>query len=344
MANSSTGHKQRLAASIESVGTQPAVAIAQSQALVNKILQNNLAEKDSEKTFGRRLRQISEQAVDKLSVLPLLTCETAGGDPYQAIPLMAAWQFLRLSAKLLDDVADSESMYPPAEAVGLATGFFFLAPLALKELQNHGVSASRIKPLTRSLHQAGLRACAGQYAEFTSPNRIDPDGWLAVARAKSGDPCAWAAWAGAVIARAKKQTLDKFHNFGLHLGILLQVADDFNGIWGATKSSDLSGEQLNLAVCYARLVAEGEQKLRLEALLKNTIRGDDTTESEIRQLLIEMGSQAYLLAVGGEHRQQALAALQRNYRTYPLLVNMLDQIWPILGEVQTDGSCHDEQT
>jgi len=344
MANSSTGHKKRLDASIESLGTQPAVAIAQSQALVNKILQRNLAEKDSEKTFGRRLRQILEQAVDKLSVLPLLTCEVAGGDPYQAIPLMAAWQLSRLSAKLLDDVADGESIYPTPEAVCLATGFLLMAPLALEELQNHGVSASRIRTLTRSLHRIGLRACAGQYAEITSHNRIDPDGWLVVARAKSGDPCAWAAWAGAMVAGGKEKALADFHNFGSHLGILLQVADDFNGIWGTKQFSDLRGEQLNLAVCYARLVAEGEQKLRLEALLKNTIRGEDTSESEIRQLLIEMGSQAYLLAVGEEHRQQALATLQRDYRMYSILVNMLDQIWPILGKVQTNDCRHDDQT
>lgn len=321
---------------------QPAIAIAQSLSLVNQTLRHNLTRKVPEKRFSRQLMEILGQTGDKLSVLPLLTCEAVGGDSHQAIPVVAAWQLLRLSAKLLDDVVDGESAYRTPEAIDLAAGLLFLAPLVLEELQSRGVSASRVEGLTRSLYQTGLRACAGQHAEITSHNDIDPDGWLIAARTKSGEPCAWAAWAGAMVAGANEQALADFRNFGLHLGILLQVADDFNGIWRPSKCSDLRSGQLNLAVCYARLVAKGEQKPRLEALLKNAISGDDTAESEIRQFLIETGAQAYMLVVGGEQRQQALAALQRNDRPCPALVSLLGQIWPILADVKSDGMHHDE--
>lgn len=321
---------------------QPAIAIAQSLSLVNQTLRHNLTRKVPEKRFSRQLMEILGQAVNKLSVLPLLTCEAVGGDSHQAIPLLACWQLLRLSAKLLDDVVDGESEYPPPEAIDFAVGLLFLAPLVLEELQNRRVSASHVEGLTRSLYQTGLRACAGQHAEITSHNDIDPDGWLIAARTKSGEPCAWAAWAGAMVAGANKQALANFRNFGLHLGILLQVADDFNGIWRPSKFSDLRSGQLNLAVCYARLVAKGEQKDFLETLLKNAISGDDTAESEIRQLLTGIGSQGYLLVVGGEQRQQALLALQSNDRPYPTLVSLLDQIWPILADVESDGRHHHE--
>lgn len=316
---------------------QPAIAIAQSLSLVNQTLRHNLTRNVPEKRFSRQLTEILERAVDQLSVLPLLTCEAAGGDSRQAIPLMACWQSLRLSAKLLDDVVDGESAYPPPEAINLAAGLLFLAPLVLEELQSRGVSAARIEGLTRFLYQNGLRACAGQYAEITSHNDIDPDGWLIAARTKSGEPCAWAAWAGALVAGANERALANFRNFGLHLGILLQVADDFNGIWRPSEFSDLRSGQLNLAVCYARFVAQGEQKNFLETLLTNAISGDDTAESEIPQFLTGIGSQAYLLVVGGEQRQQALSALQRNDRPYPALVSLLDHIWPILADVESDG-------
>ena len=321
---------------------QPAIAIAQSLSLVNQTLRHNLTRKVPEKRFSRQLTEILGQAVDKLSVLPLLTCEAVGGDSHQAMPVVAAWQLLRLSAKLLDDVVDSESAYPPPEAIDFALGLLFLAPLVLEELQNRRVSTSHVESLTRSLSQTGLRACAGQHAEITSHNDIDPDGWLSVAGTKSGEPCAWAAWAGAMVAGANEQALADFRNFGLHLGILLQVADDFNGIWRPSKFSDLRSGQLNLAVCYARLVAKGEQKTLLENLLKNAISGDDTAESEIRKFLTGIGSQAYLLVVGGEQHQQALAALQRNDRPCPGLVSLLDQIWPILTDVESDGMHHHE--
>lgn len=321
---------------------QPAIAIAQSLSLVNQTLRHNLTRKVTEKKFSRQLMEILEPAGDKLSVLPLLTCEAAGGDSDQAIPLMACWQLLRLSAKLLDDVVDVESAYPTPQAIDFAVGLLFLAPLVLEELQSRGVPASRVEGLTRSLYQTSLRACAGQHAEITSHNDIDPDGWLIAARTKSGEPCAWAAWAGAMVAGANEQTLADFRNFGLHLGILLQVADDFNGIWRPSKFSDLRSGQLNLAVCYARFVAKGEQREFLGTLLKNAISGDDTAESEIRQFLIETGAQAYMLVVGGEQRQQALAALQRNDRPCPALVSLLDQIWPILADVESDGMHHHE--
>jgi len=321
---------------------QPAIAIAQSLSLVNQTLRHNLTRNAPEKRFSRQLMEILGQTVDKLSVLPLLTCEAVGGDSHQAIPVVAAWQLLRLSAKLLDDVVDSESAYPPPEAIDFALGLLFLAPLVLQELHSLSVPTSHIKHITQSLYQTGLQACAGQHAEITSHNDIVPDGWLIAARIKSGGPCAWAAWAGAMVAGANEQALTDFRNFGLHLGILLQVADDFNGIWRPSKFSDLRSGQLNLAVCYARLVAKGEQKDFLETWLKNAISGDNTAESEIRQFLTGIGSQAYLLVVGGEQHQQALLALQRNDRPSPALVGLLDQIWPILADVESDGGHHHE--
>lgn len=342
MASSSTSSQHQLAPTIHGLQMQPDIAIAQSLSLVNQTLTHILTKNVPEKRFSRQLMEILEQAGDPLSVLPLLTCEAVGGDSHQAIPVVAAWQLLRLSAKFLDDVVDGESAYPAPEAIDLAAGMLFLAPLVLEELQNRGVSTRCIEALTQSLYQSGLRACAGQHAEITSHNDIDPDGWLIVARTKSGGPCAWATWAGAMVADANEQALTDFHKFGLHLGILLQVADDFNGIWQPSKFSDLRSGQLNLAVCYASLVAKGGQKDFLETLLKNVIRGDNTVESEIQDFLIKIGAQAYMLVVGGEQRQQALSALQTNHRPCPTLVSLLDQIWPILADVESDGGHHHE--
>jgi geranylgeranyl pyrophosphate synthase len=237
---------------LTTLGVQPDAAGIQSLRLAKRILRGKLTEVRCEQAFGQRLWLILYRSVEtRLDLLPLLACQALGGQPRQAIPLLAAWRLLRLSAKLLDDVADGESASTPAEAIDLATGLLFLAPLALEELLKRGVPASRIARLRVGMHAAGLRACAGQFGELASPDELDPEGWLEIASAKSGVSFAWAGWAGALVAGDDKGTLARFYEFGLHLGILLQVADDFNGIWGSAGANDLGNTRPNLATCYA---------------------------------------------------------------------------------------------
>lgn len=143
--------------------------------MVNRILRGRLAESGIEKTFGQGLSKILDQSIEaRLDFLPLLSCEAVGRHPCQSIPLMAAWRLLRLSARLLDDVVDGESSYTPAEAINLATGLLFLAPLVLDELSKQGVPANCMERLMAELHEAGLHACAGQQAELISLNDVDP--------------------------------------------------------------------------------------------------------------------------------------------------------------------------
>jgi geranylgeranyl pyrophosphate synthase len=324
---------------LTTLGVQPDAAGIQSLRLAKRILWGKLAEAGCEQAFGQRLGQILDRSIEtRLDLLPLLACQALGGQPRHVIPLLTAWQLLRMSAKLLDDVADGESQFPPAEAIDLATGLLFLAPLALEELSKRGVPASRIAHLREGLHAAGLRACAGQYGELVSVDELDPDGWLEVAGAKSGAPFAWACWAGALVADGDDRTLACFHEFGLHLGILLQVADDFNGIWGSAVANDLGNTRPNLATCYARLVTVGKAHCDLETLLQKAARGDDEAHARVRHRLVELGAQAYLLVVGRHQHQQALAALQESGYLCAPLVALLDRVWPALKAVASEDS------
>ena len=333
---------------LTTLGVQPSAAGIQSLRLAKRILWGKLAEAGCEGAFGQRLWQILDRAVEtRLDLLPLLACQALGGQPRQAIPLLAAWRLLRLSAKLLDDLADGESASPPGEAISIATGLLFLAHQALEVLSKRGVPASRIARLRQGLHAAGLRACAGQFGELVSVDELDPESWLEIANAKSGDPFAWACWAGALVAGGDDRTLTCFHEFGLHLGILLQVADDFNGIWVSAGPNDLgnarqscwpTGSAPNLATCYARLVTAGEARRRLENLLQNAARGDNEAQAHLKSWLVELGAQVYLLVVGRQQRRQALAALQESGHLTPHLVALLDQVWPALTAAANEGN------
>ncbi len=313
-------------------------AVARALRLIGQTLRDELPHSASTTEFSALLRQISAACFDRhLSLLPLLTCEAVGGRTEQAIPLVAAWQLSRLSAKLLDDVADGESAYSAAQAVGLATSLLFLAPLALCQLSKQRMPSDRVNRLAQSLDEAGLRACAGQHLELTAQPAMAPDAWLQIASAKSGEPLAWAAWAGAFAAGAAEDALANLREYGFHLGILLQIADDFNGIWHDNGASDLKSGQLNLAVCYAYLVADARQRGELETLLKGLKKGEGEALSGARRLLTQMGAQAYLLVAGQDRRQQALAALQKNDRPAPPLIALLDGIWPALAEATLEN-------
>jgi geranylgeranyl pyrophosphate synthase len=311
---------------------------------MSRLLQEALG-KDKPGTAYRRgllalLRQWSEPDTDapSISVLPRLTCEASGGDSHQAEPVVVAWQSVRLAVKLLDDVEDGDVSDQPAQAINFATGLLFVGHLALGELAVQGMSSEHPQCLSQALHRAVLRACAGQHADLAAAQTgiadMDPDDWLETARAKSGEFLAWAAWAGALVAGADQRILACYREYGSHLGVLLQVADDFNGVWGAGDPSDLATAGLTLPVCYALSAVQGMERTRLSGLLERAGRGDEVAEAQAREWLIDLGAQGYLLAVAQVQRRQALSALWRANPVSPAgeqLAALMDRVLPALG-------------
>lgn len=298
---------------------------------LGEILNEELAQPDYHQTLLQFLVPGSESvAGTSIKTLPLLSCTANGGDPLAAVPVAAAWQVIHRAAKLFDDVEDGEADHP-AEMINAGTGLLFVAQLALSKLPEQ-----HARPISQELSRAVLRSCAGQHLDLAaSLTQADPETWLEITRAKSGALLAWAAWAGAWLAGGDEPTLAGYARYGAHLGTLLQVADDFNGVWGDDRMSDLATGHLNLSVCYALSILEGQGRNNLEALLERATRKDKTAEQLVRQQLIDLGAQGYLLVVGRLQRQEAIAALQKVKSTpsksYQALVTLLDQVLPAAG-------------
>ena len=120
-----------------------------------------------------------------------------------------------------------------------------------------------------------------------------------------------------------------WYRVGVEGAVRLQVADDFNGVWHPEGVSDLNAGWLTLPVCYGLSVAEAEERERLETLLEQAAQGDDVAEVQARQLLTDLGVQAYLLVVGRVQHQQAVEALRSANRVSPAgqqLFALLDQV------------------
>ncbi len=169
---------------------------------------------------------------DPINLLPLFSYLIYKKDSKRAIPVVAAWQLLRLSAKLVDDIEDQEVVSNVPEAIHLAISILFSTQLMLSKLNAppFSIDIETYNQLTKRFHTACLRAGMGQHEDLL--HRIDatipdPETWLETARAKSGSILGWAVWAGAKVAEAGDLHCAALEKFGYHLGALLQIADDF---------------------------------------------------------------------------------------------------------------------
>lgn len=271
-----------------------------------------------------------------LSALPVLACQAAGGDPSTARLIAAAWHSVRLGLKLLDDMEDGDAM-PSSIHINAATGLLFAAQLVLASLPE-----KQAWQITLELEHALLQTGVGQHADLVAAQPetsiVEPETWLQIALAKSGNLFGWAAWAGAFSLDASEELQSHYCEYGSHLGVLLQVADDFNGIWGPGDSNDLVSGHLNLAVCYGRYVTSGDRTPSLNTLLQAAFEGDASAKLDVQKLLIELGAQAYLLAVARIQYDRAIAAIQRTQAAPSAetqLVDLLKQVFPAINSVDS---------
>ena len=278
-----------------------------------------------------------EVKLQSFITLPELCCQASAGQAQLCRPIVAAWSLLLLTAKLIDDIEDEEAKGDIPIIINTTTGLHFVIQLLLGELVKVPQTAVSFQPILLELNRTMLNACAGQHADLAhnQPQQkgLDPDTWLEIARAKSGDFFAWAAWAGARVADAPESVLAGCRTFGNHLGTLLQIADDFNDVWLSPRFSDLATGCPSLPLIYARFVADKATQVQLDKLLSRAQLGDRDAEEKIRQVLIEIGAQNYLLVVARTEYLQAVAALEQinpaNEFNQALLA-LLDQVLPVI--------------
>ncbi len=309
--------------------------------IAGQIIQNVFMDTLSGTPFHKEISRVigrwkePSTGVASIAALPALTCAAAGGAVIQAAPLVAAWQLVRLAAKHMDDIEDRDAD-ASAVAINVAIGLVFAVQLTLGRLSNRKPSR-RTWQVSSALPRALLRSAAGQHADLmasqSNVGKADPDSWLEIALAKSGELLAWAAWAGALVGGANEPALSHYRDYGLHLGVLLQIADDFNDTWCPEESSDIAASRLSLPLCYTWSVASEKESARLKTLLRQANMGDKTAESQVRQDMIDLGAQGFLLVAARLQYQQATAALKRARcvkQVRPSLLALLDQMFPVL--------------
>ena len=256
----------------------------------------------------------SDTRKSSIGKLPILTCQACGGNSGPGIIVAASWQLVRIAAKVFDDVEDGETSLTP-DLLNAATGFLFVAQLVLERLLSYGVPVPLVHEIATQLSAAMLKSSAGQHADLTArcvdSMQWNPDSWLEVALAKSGELLAWAAWAGASAAGADQDVRNCYREYGSRLGIVLQIADDYNDVWGAHGTSDLATGKMNLSVCYALSVMAEDERWHLLALMEKGQQADRRAEAGARDMLVDVGAQHYTLCAAALQRGLAQAALSK---------------------------------
>lgn len=192
-----------------------------------------------------------EASLLSTDMFPALACQAAGGDPRRAVPLSAAWFLNILAGRIFDDQQDGEGkqqVWLSARAIdSTSVGLFALgaANAALSHLQVGRNTLSDILCAFGNIMALSARA---------QTDRLGLDGttierYLANIAAKTGIVYATAAWAGARTAEeyALEPTLRAMYDFGMNLGMAIQIADDCTDL----RDTDLSRQHFTLPVVFA---------------------------------------------------------------------------------------------
>jgi geranylgeranyl pyrophosphate synthase len=269
-------------------------------------------------------------------MLPILCCQAAGGSAQAAIPVAAAWRLFYAAAHIMDSVEDRDepeawwAEMGPGTGISAATGLYFSASLALERLEERldrpGVAREiRIEMLKRFIEMS-----SGQHMDLIQ-RQPNLETYWRIARAKSGAFFSMACWAGARVATDQTETLLGYQQFGLHIGLLIQVLDDlkdFQNLAQLLQERGPAGLTRTLPVVYVLELSAGEERERFWSLLAET-RVQTQRVEEIVQMIERNGGALYLYTELESHRQQALQGLdqvdaQQTYKRR--LLSFLDEL------------------
>ncbi len=174
----------------------------------------------------------------------VMTCEAFGGDEAHALPVAAAIEMIHNFTLIHDDIQDGSnlrrhrpsvwSLWGEAQAINAGDALFALAHLMLNSTRKQGVDSATVLDLSTELHRTTLRIVEGQVLDlgFESRRDVTASEYLTMIGGKTAAIIRYAAFAGAMVARAGSDVVPRIADFGQSLGVGFQIRDDLLGVWG----------------------------------------------------------------------------------------------------------------
>jgi geranylgeranyl diphosphate synthase, type I len=259
--------------------------------------------------------------------LAVLAAEAVGASEEVALAGAAAVELVHVFTHMHDDIMDGDEQRRGRVSAWKAFGVgpTLLAGDAVLTAALRGLVEVGGQPGTRAIAEV-LEMCEqlgfgqAQDLEFEQrpllgPDAVDVAGYLAMAAAKTGALYAGASAVGAILAEASGQTVAALASAGRHLGLLAQIVDDVNGIWGDVKLtgksifSDLANRKKTLPVI-AAVSSDRAVSRRLVELLSQPAGPEDDLE-KLAALIAEAGGLDAAIAEAERHYCYVLDDLSR---------------------------------
>jgi len=255
-------------------------------------------------------------------VLAMLAAEAVGGTAERAANAGVAVELAHNFSLLHDDIMDGDRTRrhrPTAWAVyGVPAAL--LAGDALSTLATEALVADgpplAIDGVPR-LNEAMLRIDDGQAADMAFEGRADVplDECITMARDKTSSLFAAACELGAMSTGASPERVWQLGQFGEHLGLVFQLVDDLQGIWGDPAvtgkpvMSDLRARKKSLPVVAALTAGNGASTRLTELYLGDEPLDDDALQT-CADLIAEAGAHRWAHHEIQRQLDLALACLQ----------------------------------
>lgn len=269
---------------------------------------------------GKRLRPM----------LCLLSCEAAGGDPQQALPVAASLELIHNFSLVHDDIQDDSryrrgrravwDIWGKPHGINVGDGLFVLAHLALHRLEEWGMPLARRVAVSQTLDRACLALCEGQFFDMSFEDRVDVDldQYLWMIGHKTAALFAASTQAGALLATDDGALVECYHRFGQNLGLAFQIQDDILGAWGDERvtgksaATDIRDKKKALPAVYGLNYGPDRNAARdLARLYAQEGPLDEAGIQAALAILERVGARQYAEEMAEQYYRQALASLEQ---------------------------------
>ncbi|MEM7369439.1 MAG: polyprenyl synthetase family protein [Bacteroidota bacterium] len=247
-----------------------------------------------------------------LNLLPMAACIAAGGRANQSISLAASWQVFQLGIRILDDLQDQDRPTALWARIGLpeATNYAFLLCVHCLKLLQHSPDAhlSSNSQLVQQFLDDCQTLLEGQEEDLVK-RTPDFDAYWKKIEKKNARIFEWGCRAGAQCGSDSPQIIQALRQFGYHLGILLQLLDDYQGIWEANGVGDLGMGKYTYPLVFGLNHPSDHQEdigqlaANPAAIIKN--------EQQIRELLDLINAQNFVVWTVYQEGEKALNCLRK---------------------------------
>ena len=240
-----------------------------------------------------------------IDLFPLAACLAAGGTVQQALPVAASWSLYLLAGRIFDDLVDDDgddrSLFVGDDPPSPLSACLFAVNAATSAL-SHLDDPAAYRDIATAFSR--IAALAVKSENVQPPlSSVSVESYFETIAAKTGGVFAMAAWAGGRLATADIEMLNALHEYGLHVGMMIQILDDCVDL-----KTDLMNQVWTLPLIYGLSQTDHpryEQLTRLIAQQRPTLEWAD----RVADTLVGMNAVSWCYHLGEVHRQQAVAAI-----------------------------------